>query len=162
MAHSMEQYDPSLIFKMRLPVKAQKELIVGRLYLRYNVKVQYEYKAVSGLAGKQFLATQGLKGIGPLPSSKLIRPERYIVSTNAHSMIAPGHKGAKFYPISPSIVRIGNVDRGDFGIHQDLSLPGTIGCIGIPDRFEWILFMENMDHRRKQGHLTLPLEVVYY
>ena len=158
----MEPYDPSLAFKMRLPFKAQEELIVGRLYLRYNVKVQHEFIATSGLAGKQFLAAQGLKGIGPITSTSLLTPIEYSVSCAYHLMTVAGHEGTKFYPISPSNVRIGNVTRGDFGIHRDLNVPGTIGCIGIFDIKQWLLFTQHMARRLEQGHMSLPLRVIYY
>lgn len=158
----MEPYDPTLIFKMRLPVNAQKELILGRLYLRHKQTSQHEYMATSGLAGKQFTGTQGLKGIGPLPSTNLVRPVQYTVSCAYTRMTVTGHQGAKFYPISPAIVRIGNVNRGDFGIHQDLNFPGTIGCIGIVDKEHWMLFTQNMAIYLDRGYKVLPLEVIYY
>lgn len=153
---------PMLTFKMRLPVKPEKTLILGVLYLQHENKVQQNFLCTSGLPGWQFRESQLLPGRGPLPSSAHRKEQLYAVKTEAMRMTDAGHSSSKFYAIHPHSVRIGEIVRGDFGIHQDLNSPGTAGCIGIPDRAIWLNFMEAMERLREKSLTTVPLAVIYY
>ena len=152
---------PCLTFKMRLPVTKETAQIYGMLYLQFKDQLQQSFRATSGIAGKQYIATQFIKGVGSIPSSRIIAPQFYSVSTTSHSMSVAGHIGAAMFAIFPSQVKIGTTGRGDFGIHEDLNVPGTIGCIGLPGEFQWVLFSNAMKKLREQRISVVPLKVIY-
>lgn len=153
---------PKLTFKMRLPDTPETTLISGMLYLQLKDQIQQQFKCTSGYAGKQFKAAQVIKGVGPLPSSELIKPREYMVATHAHIMDQPGHMGARMFSIYPNRIKVGAAYRGEFGIHKDLNYPGTVGCIGLPEAFQWILFDAAMERLAAGGLNYVPLTVVYY
>lgn len=153
---------PMLTFKMRLPEKIEEKLILGRLYLQHENKVQQEFICTSGLARWQFRNAQLIKGKGPIPANVRKTDELYLVSTTPMRMVDPGHASSKFYAISPRIMQMGNITRGDFGIHHDLNAPGTAGCLGISDNMQWINFVEAMERLRENHLHDLPLRVAYH
>ena len=152
---------PRLTFKMRLPIAMEKGQIYGMLYLQFERHPQQSFKATSGIAGKQYVATQFIKAVGPLPSSAIIAPVSYSVKTTALTMTVPSHRGVPMYPINPSEVKVGRTGRGDFGIHEDLNSPGTIGCIALPTEFQWALFQKAMKTISLWGISEIPLIVIY-
>ncbi|MGK7961471.1 MAG: hypothetical protein AB4044_13175, partial [Crocosphaera sp.] len=72
----------------------------------------------------------------------------------------PGIAG-KFYKINPHLISINGKTRGDFGIHADRNVPGTAGCIGIPDGPEWTSFKKLMSDYNEAGLTQIPLLVSY-
>ncbi|WP_206758297.1 hypothetical protein [Calothrix anomala] len=72
----------------------------------------------------------------------------------------PGVDG-NFYKIDPHEVKTdeGGI-RGDFGIHKDGNVPGSMGCIVMsPDRFQQ--FEKEITELAKDGVTSLPLFVTY-
>ena len=132
------------------------------LYLQFADQIQQSFRATSGVAGRQYVATQFIKALGPIPNSKIIAPQFYSVSTTSHPMTVTGHIGAAMFAIYPSLIKIGRGGRGDFGIHEDLNVPGTIGCIALPEESQWSLFSNAMRKLSEQRVSVLPLEVHYY
>ena len=152
---------PKLTFRMRIPLIPEKQQIYGMLYLQFEKQIQQEFKATSGMAGKQYVAAQYVKGVGQIPSSAVIAPSNYSVLTIPSYMTVPGHTGAAMFPINPTWVKVGRTGRGDFGIHEDLNIPGTIGCIALPTGHQWVLFWNAMKKLATQRILSIPLSVVY-
>lgn len=152
---------PRLTFKMRLPITTERSQIYGMLYLQFPDQIQQAFKATSGVAGRQYIATQFIKAVGSIPSSAIIAPQVYSVSTTSFPMSVPGHVGAPMFAISPSLVKVGRTNRGDFGIHEDLNVPGTIGCIALPTESQWVLFFNAMAKLSSQGISSIPLNVLY-
>lgn len=73
----------------------------------------------------------------------------------------PGVRG-NFYKINPHTVRTTEkVERGDFGIHLDANVPGSMGCI-VMDKTRFASFEKWMTRLREDYHIkSLPLHVAY-
>jgi hypothetical protein len=67
-----------------------------------------------------------------------------------------------FYKINPHLVKVNGNTRGDFGIHFDANVPGTAGCLGIPNPKEWLKLQKLMAVYQRAGLETIPLIVAYF
>ncbi len=118
-------------------------------------KIDGAWNALSGVGGEE---NQPMRG--PIPSQGVVNTTQYQVVISPLTLSNPGIAG-KFYKINPHLVSVGDVTRGDFGIHADRNVPGTAGCIGIESESDWISFKALMTDYDGAGLKTIPLLVSY-
>ena len=85
----------------------------------------------------------------------------WTVETNPISM--PNNKGVQgsFYKINPYLVKTDKGgSRGDFGIHLDANVEGSLGCIVMDER-RFKIFENWMSKIKQEGFKELPLTVIY-
>ncbi len=142
--------------KFTLDTDTSLELIEGTLRFYRNGEVFNEYRATSSLPGKQADGSWKKRG-GLIPPSKSIDKE-YLVDVVPTYM--PQVKGVEgnFYIISPYSVPTDGDTRGDFGIHFDANVPGSLGCIVLRTRRGWDAFQRDI---ATTGLKQIPLVVEY-
>ncbi|AFZ32216.1 hypothetical protein Glo7428_3756 [Gloeocapsa sp. PCC 7428] len=153
---------PSIEFYLQLPLNPRLSLIYGYLLIKRRPQdAGIKMLATSGTVGHQCAGSWTRKRRGPLPPSGAIGAHKYTVSTQR--LWLPHVKGVEgsFYAIAPFSVQLGSVTRGDFGIHFDANVPGSAGCIVIPQQAHWDLFCQLMQEFRDAGIQQIPLAVYY-
>jgi GH24 family phage-related lysozyme (muramidase) len=134
----------------------------GRLSLNHLEKGTIDIWIVtSATEGKQYSESFHEKG-GLIPPQYRCDPKlkNWVVKTDPLYLPQPGIEG-NFYKIDPHEVTTdkGGV-RGDFGIHKDANVPGSLGCIVMSsDRFN--SFEKHMTQLRAEGVTEVPLFVQY-
>jgi hypothetical protein len=145
-----------LIFSMHFD--RDKGLDQGRLQLFDTEQGHIDiWTATSSVDSKQGIEDFHQRG-GLIPPNYRSSAKRYTVLTKPIPM--PQIKGVEgnFYKINPHEVKTdkGGV-RGDFGIHLDANVPGSMGCI-VMDRKNF----DGFEKRMKSLSLNeLPLSVIY-
>lgn len=153
--------NPYLTFKMTMRIKAQPDLIVGRLYLQREGKKQIEWRATSGLPYCQFHQSWVMRGRGPIPPSADIIQGLYTVETNKYWYpLVVGIEGSS-YRIHPERVFTALTERSNFEIHFDANQPGTAGCIAITSQQDWDHFRATILEIHNEGIRMIPLHVNY-
>lgn len=121
------------------------------------------FMATSGLKHYQGIGSCNKKGKGGIPPCKLVNIDKYTVSLRPISMLRTKGVEGNFYQIFPFEVLVDQYGkktvRGDFGIHRDANVPGSVGCIVIPSGEHWQEFEELMTKLRGKGAKTLDLFV---
>jgi hypothetical protein len=143
--------------KFTLDTDTSLDLIEGTLKFYRNGELFNEYRATSSVAGKQANGAWKKRG-GLIPPSTEIAKE-YLVDVKPIYM--PKVKGVEgnFYVISPySVPTEGGVTRGDFGIHFDANVPGSLGCVVLRTRRGWEAFQRDI---AATGLKQVPLVVEY-
>lgn len=151
-----------LTFQMDLPERASNQLITGTLTLSHN-GTNISYYATSGAKGHQYIGGWRTPRKGCLPPSAKYNIN-YSVSTQKLWMPnTPGVNGS-FYAIAPFSVDLGEVNRGDFGVHHDSNhkvAPGSAGCIVIITQEHWDMFRLKVAELHTLRIKSIPLEVIY-
>lgn len=134
----------------------------GRLCLRYLTEGTLNvWTATSSVASKQGAEDFHQKGGLIPPEYRVPGLKNWVVATTPIAM--PQVKGVEgsFYKIDPHQIKTdkGGV-RGDFGIHKDANVPGSMGCIVMTeDRFAD--FEQVMKKIAAQNIRSMPLFVTY-
>lgn len=155
------------LLKFQLELEHSQRLIPGTLQLIKNGSVQNVYRASSSLPGKQVDGSWKYRGglIPPTEGNYLPRPgELYAVALLPVTVNLPGvSDGGKchFYPISPSQVNVDGTARGDWGIHFDGNVPGSLGCIVCETMLGWKAFERDIAKIRGLGVDSIDLDVIY-
>jgi hypothetical protein len=142
--------------KFTLDTAQADELIDGVLKLYKNGIEFNAYRATSSLAGRQFDGGWKNRG-GLIPPSNTLDKE-YLVDVKPTYM--PDVKGVSgnFYCITPYSVPTKGDTRGDFGIHFDANVPGSLGCVVLRTARGWEAFQRDIANTK----LTqIPLVVEY-
>lgn len=135
----------------------------GRLSLNHlsegTIKI---WRATSSVASKQYPENFHERGGMIPPCYRTKNVSRYEVKTSPIPL--PHVKGVEgsFYKIDPHfVITDKGGQRGDFGIHLDANLPGSLGCVVMnKDRFE--NFENEMTKLRTLKSVeTVPLFVQY-
>lgn len=136
-------------------------LIEGRLLLIEDNEITEQYRATSGCPNYQAYAHISTKGKGAIPPQYETKLKNYQVSTTPLYM--PGVKGVEgnFFKINPHFVRVGQVERGDFGIHADKNVPGSAGCIVLVTDTGWLGYQKQMKRLADKGINQVPLLISY-
>lgn len=151
---------PELTFDFYKVDDREHNFKFGKLYLRTKDKY-LKFHATSGLHGYQRLIDCGKRGRGGIPPCELVSIPTYTVSTKPIPM--PKLRGVEgnFYQIFPHLNQVqtshGVYTRGDFGIHQDVGVKGTAGCIGITKGIHWQAFQMEMQELTVQGISSMNL-----
>ena len=115
----------------------------------------------SSVASKQYVEGFHHKGGMIPPQYRVPNLKNYLVQTNPIPL--PHVKGVdgNFYKINPhEIVTDRGGKRGDFGIHVDGNVPGSMGCpVMSEERFK--SFEKRMKQLRNEGVKSVPLFVQY-
>ncbi len=134
----------------------------GRLCLRHIEKGTLQvWVATSATAEKQSAESFHQKGGMIPPEYRVPGLKFWTVDTKPISMKEKKGVEGNFYEIAPFEVKTdkGGV-RGDFGIHKDANVPGSMGCIVLtPDRFQE--FEKQVAQLAKEGKDSIPLFVTY-
>ena len=152
----------SYFFLFSMQFDRDRGLDSGRLSLNHLTKGHQEiWIATSSTADKQGPEDFNLKG-GLIPPQYRCGIKNWTVATKPIPM--PQIKGVEgnFYKIDPHLVKAqpSCMERGDFGIHLDANMPGSLGCIVMyGDRFNAFEFC--MANLARQGLLSIPLFVQY-
>lgn len=145
------------------PLRQTKDLIEGRLLLLDSEKIQIvnTYIGTSGLPNNQGFNSLWSKGRGSIPPQNIAGIDRYTVATTPIYM--PGVRGVEgnFYVISPHLVMVNGVERGDFGVHFDANVPGSSGCVVLRTDIGWQAFGKDMKALANSGVKEIPLLVSY-
>jgi hypothetical protein len=146
----------SLSFNMKL--QPSRRLLVGKLVAIKNGKPSKSWRSTSSLPGRQYRYSWRERG-GVLPPD-----EPYQVETTPIYMPQVRGVEGNFFRILPfEIQTVGDL-RGDFGVHADRSVPGTLGCVGILEDLSpdpWDEFWMMMKVIAGEGIKTIPLDVSY-
>lgn len=124
---------------------------------------QRDFTASSGLPGAQYKETIRIRG-GIIPPSSVLSANRQwqILTDPLNSSEVRGVEG-NFYPITPETLTMSNgLLRGYFGVHRDAGVLGSLGCIVLPNEFDWHMFEIYMQVAKKKGVKSIPLDVIYY
>jgi len=152
-----------LRFRMDLSKKPESDLVWGELSIMEGGATTQTFKVTSGIAPHQHLASEHLKGRGPIPACKAVGLNSYFVRTTP--FFQPDTIGIEgnFYYIEPDPVKVRDTQRGEFGIHFDANVPGSAGCIVFPKPKEgdWQKFEDFMSNYRQQGFSQISLVVEY-
>lgn len=138
-----------------------KGLDYGRLSLNSLTQgTKNVWVATTSQANSQQPESFHQKG-GPIPPQYRCKIKNWEVLTNPIPM--PNLKGVEgnFYKIDPHTVTTDKGGfRGDFGIHLDANVPGSMGCI-VMNRERFSDFESIMKKLANQGIKRLPLFVQY-
>lgn len=134
----------------------------GKLYLRTKDKY-LKFHATSGLPGYQQLSDCWKRGKAGIPPCELVSILTYNVDTTPiHMPKTRGIEGNfyRIYPFNNDVqMSHGVYTRGDFGIHQDVGVKGTAGCIGVTKGMHWKAFQMEMQNLVVQGISSVNLFV---
>jgi hypothetical protein len=131
------------------------ELLIGTLVLLRDDAETNAYQATSSIAGRQYWESWELRG-------GLIPPRAdYTVTLSPIPMPSVRGVEGNFYQILPFECPTKGATRGDFGIHRDANVPGSMGCIVLPTKRGWTAFQQDCKLIASQGVKTLPLEIDY-
>jgi hypothetical protein len=152
---------PFLIFSMQLDNTPQ--LNQGRLVLYDWDKGHIaRWVATSGLGMYQKIGGWSRQGGGVCPASYQCNP----TFANHWMQVAPldlsNTKGVEgnAYPITPFAVRTKEgVERSDLLVHRDANVPGSMGCIVLPD--DEFSDFEKAVARELIGHEQIKLWIQY-
>lgn len=149
-----------ITFKMTLPPNGVPNLVTGTLTFTDVDGDQHQVVATSGLPKHQYEKAWTQKGKGCLPPTAIIG-QLYSVATRYVNLPTVVGVEGPFFPISPFSVTVGGVDRGDFGIHFDANVPGSSGCIVVPNKEQWQAVCYEFGRMQTRGTKSLSLEVIY-
>ncbi len=139
-----------------------KGLDYGRLQLIKFNDFSEVWKATSSISSKQYLKSIHKRG-GLIPQAYRCSPKFPHWTVKTKPLWLPKVKGVEgnFYKINPHFVTTDKGgQRGDFGIHLDANMPGSLGCIVMTsNRFKE--FCKYMERVRKDGVKEIPLVVQY-
>lgn len=134
----------------------------GRLCFRHLEMGDLQvWKATSSTATKQDAESFHEKGGLIPPGYRIKNFKRWQVSTIPIFMPSNPGVAGNFYKITPhEIVTDKGGKRGDFGIHFDGNVPGSLGC-PVLDGERFRLFEEEMKKLAQQNIVSIPLFVTY-
>jgi len=147
--------------KFTLDTAKSNRLIEGLLQLFKNGAEINAYRVTCSVAGKQGDGAWKQRG-GLIPPSNELGVKEYLVDTKPIYM--PQVKGVEgnFYRITPySVPTKGGVVRGDFGIHFDANVPGSLGCIVLRTTRGWEAFQRDIKKLAGISIDQIPLVVEY-
>jgi hypothetical protein len=137
----------------------------GRLVLRSvgsdGGRTHDIWTATSSLATRQKPEDFHQKG-GPIPPEYRV-PGLGAWSVETTPIFMPSVKGVEgnFYKINPYLVTTDKGgERGDFGIHIDANVPGSMGCIVMNSKV-FSSFEAEFQGLKKSGILQMPLFITY-
>jgi hypothetical protein len=117
--------------RFTMALSRSDDLLEGKLEFRKNGKTYNDIRVTSSLPGRQYSGAWERKGGLIVPSNicKAITGKGLSVKTT--SIYMPDVKGVSgnFYPIEPFLIQTDGDERGDWGIHMDANMPGSLGCI---------------------------------
>jgi hypothetical protein len=141
--------------RFELSTRKTSTLILGKLQLMQGQTELNAYTATSSIANRQYRGSWTVKG-GLIPPA-----DNYQVATDPIWM--PDIKGVEgsFYAITPFEVQTSGAVRGDFGVHFDANVPGSMGCVVLSTQKGWDAFRRDVKAIAAQEVKYLPLTVRY-
>jgi hypothetical protein len=149
------------LLRFTLRTERRSGLIIGQLDRLVDDEVVNAYLATSSVAGKQYDGSWNNRGGLIPPDEKFLNGELYQVDTQPMRMPAVKGVEGSFYQIHPFHVATNGADRGDFGIHFDANVPGSMGCIVLPTQRGWDAFRRDMADLNKGGVRLIDLDICY-
>jgi hypothetical protein len=136
------------------------DLIEGILQLLKNGTVINEYRATCSTAGRQADGSWKQRG-GLIPPSSDLPTKEYLVDTKPIYMPEVKGVNGNFYCITPYSVPTKGATRGDFGIHFDANVPGSLGCIVLRTARGWEAIQRDIANIFAVGLKQVSLVVEY-
>jgi hypothetical protein len=140
----VEEFSPLKLGEESLPPKESKyqlrfkfspakssNLIYGILEFIRDGIVYNDIQATSSLPGRQYSGSWNQTG-GLIPPTKMCMEKTGSgFSAKTTPIYMPNVQGVSgnFFPISPFEMETDGNTRGDWGIHRDANVPGSMGCI---------------------------------
>ncbi len=139
---SMPTADPkNSTYKIRfkLATASSNSLIFGTLEFLKDNEVYNTLTATSSLPGRQQDGSWNRTG-GLLPPTLMVKAKTgsglSVKTTPIYMPQVVGVSG-NFYQISPFEMKTDGNVRGDWGLHRDANMPGSMGCIVFPTERGW-------------------------
>ncbi len=119
------------------------------------------WRATSSIAAKQYPESFHIRGGLIPPQYRCNKLPNYTVMTKPIPLPHIAGVGGNFYKIDPHFVTTDKgTTRGDFGIHLDGNLPGSLGCI-VMNESRFATFESKMSILKGNGVKEVPLFVQY-
>lgn len=119
-----------------------------------------KWRATTSTVNKQKREHQHVWG-GLIPQNSETKQKQYSVGLSPIDLKHNKGVAGNFYPIHPFEVKTtSGTTRGDFGIHLDGNVPGSLGCI-VMNQYNFSEFEEYMKGLKSKGVINLPLFVQY-
>lgn len=146
---------PKYSLRFELEPQESLDLLIGKLKLFQDDKEINCYQATSSIAGRQYRGAWEKKG-GLIPPG-----QPYQVATDPLWM--PNIRGVEgsFYAITPFEIQTAGATRGDFGVHYDANVPGSMGCVVLLTQLGWDAFRRDIKLIMGKGVKLIPLVVSY-
>jgi hypothetical protein len=131
---------PIYQIRFTMPTGQSNSLLTGKMEFLLNGAVYNTIIATSSIPGRQYSGAWNRKG-GLIPPTSMVRAKTgrgWRVKTAPIYMPNVAGVSGNFYPIEPFGLDTDGANRGDFGIHFDANVPGSMGCVvAITDK-GWI------------------------
>jgi hypothetical protein len=139
------------------------ELLTGKMEFRKNGVAYNEITTTSSLPGRQYSGAWERKGglIVPTNICKAVTGKGLSVKTTPIYMPDVRGVSGNFYPIEPFLIQTGGDERGDWGIHNDANMPGSLGCIVAETEKGWAAVQREFKVLEKLGVRVIDLIVEY-
>lgn len=145
-----------------MPLDETSQLNKGRLFLVDETKgILGRWVATSSTGDKQGVKDWNVRG-GVIPATYELNPSLPFYSVAVNPVDLKHVKGVEGngYPISPFEVKtVDGETRSDLLIHKDANVPGSMGCIVLPES-EFVDF-EKVFQKHCEGQNTVKLLVGY-
>lgn len=149
--------------RFRLSPQNSGELVYGVLEFIKDGVVYNEIQATSSLPGRQYSGSWNRRG-GLIPPTSMVKERTGSgLSVKTTPIYMPDLIGVSgnFYPIAPFEVQTDKDNRGDWGIHRDANVPGSMGCIVPKTTAGWDAIQREVKLIAGMGIRSIELIVEY-
>jgi hypothetical protein len=123
--------EPVYQIRFVMPTRQSNSLLIGKMEFLLDGAVYNTIIATSSIPGRQYSGAWNRKG-GLIPPTSMVRAKTgrgWRVKTAPIYMPNVAGVSGNFYPIEPFGLNTDGANRGDFGIHFDANVPGSMGCV---------------------------------
>jgi hypothetical protein len=154
---------PIYQIKFSMAAKRSSDLLEGKLDFVYGGKIYNTIRCTSSLPGRQYEGAWNKRG-GLIPPSSMAIARTgsgYRVKTTPIYMPNTIGVSGNFYPIVPFEFETDGDTRGDWGIHNDANVPGSMGCIVALSENGWAAIQREFKKLEGIGIRSVELIVEY-
>jgi hypothetical protein len=158
-----EPADPVYQVRFRMKTASSNSLLSGKLEFILNGHTYNEITCTSSLPGRQYKGAWNKRG-GLIPPTSMVEEKTgrgLSVKTKPINMPdVPGVAG-NFYAIEPFDMATDGDRRGDWGVHNDANVPGSMGCIVAQTAQGWAAVQREFKKIENIGIRAIELIVEY-
>jgi Fungal chitosanase of glycosyl hydrolase group 75 len=149
--------------RFTMDLSNSSELLTGKMEFRKNGAVYNEITVTSSLPGRQYSGAWERKGGLIVPTNVCEEVTGKGLSVKTTPIYMPDVRGVSgnFYPIEPFLIQTDGDERGDWGIHNDANMPGSLGCIVAETEKGWAAIQREFKVLEKLGVRVIDLIVEY-
>jgi lysozyme family protein len=155
----VEPENPVYQVKFKFTPRQSSQLLTGTLEFILNGEVYNTVTAISSLPGRQYPGSWNRKG-GLIPPSSMAK-SGYTVKVDPIYMPNVSGVSGNFYPIAPFSLQTDGALRGDWGVHFDAGVPGSLGCICATTDKGWAAVQREFKKMASLGIRSIELIVEY-